>query len=265
VSLLPKEHGAYGQMAFPLVTSLAVAGVTAPALLIALAIVAAFLAHEPLLLLLGRRGERMKRREWPRALAWLGITSATAAGAGAAAWWTMAPHIRWALLLLLGPALVIGAMITRQRERSALGEMAVALAFSLAAVPVCLAAGAPASTGLAVGIAFAVTFVTGTLGVRAIVATRRGRDLASSSTRRNLLALATGAGAALAVAASRMVLPWATLLAAAPGLAVATSLALFPPSPKRLRTVGWTLVAVSAGAALILIAALTGAGPPGGQ
>ena len=33
MALLPKEHGAYGQLAFPLVTAFAVAGVTMPALL----------------------------------------------------------------------------------------------------------------------------------------------------------------------------------------------------------------------------------------
>jgi hypothetical protein len=107
-----------------------------------------------------------------------------------------------------------------------------------------------------------VTFVAGTFGVRAIVATRRDRDpRTSGATTRNLLVFAAGAATALAAAALAMVLPWATLVASAPGLAVATSLALFPPSPKRLRTVGWALVAISAGTAVILIAALRSVRP----
>jgi hypothetical protein len=50
--------------------------------------------------------------------------------------------------------------------------------------------------------------------------------------------------------------PWATVLAAAPGLALAAGLALVPPSPARLRVVGWTLVVASAAAAITLVTAL---------
>src|SRR5512138_1977206 len=63
VVLFPREHGAYGQLTFPLVTSLAVAGVSAPALLLALSVIAGFLAHEPLLVVLGRRGARAQRQQ----------------------------------------------------------------------------------------------------------------------------------------------------------------------------------------------------------
>ena len=49
--MLPREHGAYGQLAFPLVTALVIAGVTLSGVLIAVAAIAGFLAHEPLLVL----------------------------------------------------------------------------------------------------------------------------------------------------------------------------------------------------------------------
>jgi hypothetical protein len=68
--MLPKEHGAYGQMAMPLVTSLVVAGASAPGLLLATAVVIAFLMHEPLVVLLGRRGGRAKREAGGRAGRW---------------------------------------------------------------------------------------------------------------------------------------------------------------------------------------------------
>jgi hypothetical protein len=51
-------------------------------------------------------------------------------------------------------------------------------------------------------------------------------------------------------------LPWVLLLAIAPGVATAAILAVHPPPPTRLRAVGWTLVATSAAAAMILIVAL---------
>ena len=61
--LVPREHGAYGQLAFPLITSFLVAGVSTVSLLIAASVVAGFLAHEPLLVLVGRRGARAQRQQ----------------------------------------------------------------------------------------------------------------------------------------------------------------------------------------------------------
>ena len=156
MALLPREHGAYGQMALPLVTSFAIAGVTVPALLIALAVVAGFVMHEPLSVLLGRRGAREKRAQWRRAATWLGTTAALVVGAGLMGVWLMPPSGRWSLLLPVLPAALLGVTIRVKREKSSLGEVAVALAFSSVAVPVCLAAGAPIVRAFAVGIAFAL-------------------------------------------------------------------------------------------------------------
>jgi len=103
MSLLPKEHGAYGQLALPLVTSFAVAGVSTPAVLLGLAVVSGFLAHEPVVVLLGRRGARAKREQGRIAAVWLGVTAATTIGAGAAAFWAVSPSIRWSFILPLGP------------------------------------------------------------------------------------------------------------------------------------------------------------------
>lgn len=259
MSLLPKEHGAYGQLALPLVTAFAVAGVNTPAVLLGLAAIAGFLAHEPILVLLGRRGARAKREEGRSAAAWLAITTAMTIGAGAAAFWAVSPSIRWSFILPLGPAALLATAIAAKQEKSFLGETAAALAFSLAATPVCMAAGAPTTTALAVGTAFALVFVLGTLVVRAIVNVRgSGNPREARRTRAAVLVLASAAGLALAVTASRGLLAWTTLLAAAPGLIAASWIALFPPSPARLRTVGWALVAVSTATALILIGAFSG-------
>jgi len=260
MSLLPREHGAYGQMAFPLITSFAVAGVTTPALLIAFGVVAGFLAHEPLLVLLGRRGLRASREQWRRAAVCLAVASATAVAAEFVAFWSVPLSIRWWFLLPLMPAAVLAAAITTDREKSSQAEVAVALAFSLVAVPVCLAAGASTDSALAVGIAFASIFVTGTLAVRVIVLQVRGGGdpRAARTARVTVLVLTTAAGAGLVATAWRGLLPWTALLAASPGLVSAGWLAWLPPSPTRLRRVGWTLVTTSAAAALILIAGVAG-------
>jgi YwiC-like protein len=258
VSLLPREHGAYGQLAVPLVTSFAVAGLNKASLLIGLAEVAGFLAHEPLLVLLGRRGARARREAGPHAAWWFGVSAVTMAAAGLGALWLVPPSLGWSLLLPVVPALVLGAAVSAKDEKSTRGELAAALAFSLAAVPLCMAAGAAVSTALAVGMTFASVFVADTLAVRSIVlAVRGGGDpRASRSARIAALTLAGAAAVGLATAGLRALLPWSAFGAAFPGLAVAVWVAIFPPRPSQLRNVGWALVGASVAAALVLIAGL---------
>src|SRR5687767_8382553 len=99
----PKEHGAYGQLGFPLVTTLAV--------------VALFIAHEPLVVLLGRRGARIRREQGRRAAAWLAGASATGAAAGAAGFQTASEAVRLALVIPLVPAVILGGAIVARREK----------------------------------------------------------------------------------------------------------------------------------------------------
>ena len=259
--MLPREHGAYGQLAFPLVTAFAVAGVTVPALLMAVGVVAAFLAHEPLLVLLGRRGDRTRRAQWRRAAIWMSVTGATAVGGVLAALVSMAHSVRWWLILPVVPTAILFTAITAKREKSALGEIAVALVFSLVSVPICLAAGGATRPALAVGLAFSAIFVADTLAVRAIVLkTRGGGDpRAARATRVAVLALTSVAAVGFVVTAWRGLLPWTTLVAATPGLVGAVWLTSRPPSATQLRAVGWALVMTSAAAAIILIADFAGA------
>jgi len=257
MSLLPKEHGAYGQMAFPLVTSLAVAGIDTPAALIAIAVIAGFLAHEPLLVLLGRRGLRARRQMARGAAMWCATVTTIAVAAGTTAVALMPSGDRWSVLLPLAPAAFLAAAIAMRREKNSAAEMAVALAFSFAAVPICIGAGAPVRSALAVAIAFAVIFVTSTLAVRVVVLKVRGGDpRATSRTRAAVFATAITAGAGLTGVALEGLLPWTTLVAASPGLGGAVLLVLSSPSPKRLYIIGWLLVSVSAATAVVLIVGL---------
>jgi len=258
MSLLPKEHGAYGQNAYPLVTSLAVAGIDTPAALIAIAVIAGFLAHEPLLVLLGRRGLRARRQMARGAAMWCATVTTIAVAAGTTAVALMPSGDRWSVLLPLAPAAFLAAAIAMRREKSSAAETAVALAFSFAAVPICIGAGAPVRSALAVAIAFAVIFVTSTLAVRVVVLKVRGGGdpRATSRTRAAVFATAITAGAGLTGVALEGLLPWTTLVAASPGLGGAVLLVLSSPSPKRLYIIGWLLVSVSAATAVVLIVGL---------
>lgn len=256
MSLWPKEHGAYGQLVMPLVTSFAVSGASRPAVLLAMAVVAAFLAHEPLLVLLGRRGGRAAREWRGRAILWLAVTGSVAIAAALSAVALMPDAARRALAWPMAPALVVGVAIATGREKRAMGETSVALVFSLVALPLGLAAGAARETALSVALVFGVVFVACTLAVRSLVLSTRGggQPVASRRMRDAALVFSGVAATALALAASRAVVSWAAVVAAAPGLLAACWLTLRPPPPTELRRVGWTLVAVSAAAALMLMA-----------
>jgi hypothetical protein len=84
--LYPKEHGAYAILGVPLVTALFIVGLTPVTALLSIATVAAFLTHEPLLLLAGVRGPRA-RAAAPQAGRILFGRLAMAIVCGAAAFW----------------------------------------------------------------------------------------------------------------------------------------------------------------------------------
>jgi hypothetical protein len=257
MGLLPKEHGAYGQMAFPMVTALAVTGVSWPAVMIALATVAAFLAHEPAAIVLGLRGARARRDLGRRAAGWLLALGLLATAAAAAAWLASPSTARWSFLVPLGPVAVLSVAMIRGREKSWYGDVSAALAFSSVAVPMVVTAGHSLEAALAIAIPFAALFVTTTLAVRVVILRVRGggNARAAATTRRAAFGLAGGATAALLWAISANVLPGSVFFAAAPGLLVTAVIAARPPGPARLRALGWTLMAVSVLTALTTITA----------
>jgi hypothetical protein len=255
--LLPKEHGAYSQMLFPLVTSLVVTGLHTAPLLLAAAVVAGFLAHEPFMVLLGFRGVRARREQRREAMAGLMIFGLLLAAAGLAALAMMPGHTGWSVILPLVPAAFLLVEAASGREKAWPAEVAVATAFSLTAIPVCLASGAPFAAGAAIAAAFGVDFVLATLGVRVVILrVRAGGNIAAAMATRNaalaLAAIVLAAGAAVLAARVAPVLAVATLVpAAVPGVVVAWQ----APPPARLRQIGWTLVGTSTLIGVMLVGA----------
>jgi hypothetical protein len=260
--LFPKEHGAYGQMAFPLLTSLLtsliVTGITVGSLLFVLAVIAGFIAHEPLLVVLGLRGPRAKREDGRTAMWWLALLVIVLAAAGLVSFrWMPAGH-RWTVALPLVPSLYLFWAAISGHGKSTTAEVAVAIAFSLTAVPLCLFGGPSVATGVIIAIAFAANFVLATLAVRAvIVKVRGGGDPRQAALiRRSVFVLSGVIAAALGVVAAVRALPAVPLISVVPGIAVALWIASNPPPPSRLRAVGWTLVTTSAVTAALLIVTL---------
>jgi hypothetical protein len=255
-AFLPREHGAYGQIAFPLAAAFAVSGVSTAAMFLSVAVVAGFLAHEPAAIVLGLRGTRAKRELGAAAARGLCACLAIAAAAALTVAIRMDPAVRWSLAVPAIPAAVLAISMVAGRETTWYGEAAAALAFAGMAIPVTMAAGASVDAALAVAIPFALLFITTTLAVRVVVLRVRGGGdpRATAATQRATLTISAAAFALMGM------LTWAdwlepqVIVAAAPGLLTAAVVAARPPAATRLRSLGWSLVAVSTLTALIVVA-----------
>jgi hypothetical protein len=256
-SLLPREHGAYGQVSLPLLTAFVVGGFSLTGVAVGVAAVGGFMAHEPAAVVLGRRGPRARREAGVRAVRWLVFLVALTMVSGVGALLVAPAYARWSLLVPAAPAAVVAVAMLRGREKSLTAEVAAAVAFSGAAVPVVLGSGHPLVSALSVAIPFALMFSASTLAVRAVIArVRAGGDAhAAAITGRAALLLAAVGLTGLSAATALGILPFGVLLATIPGLAVAAAIVLRPPAPTRLRTIGWTLVAASVATAVTIVAA----------
>ncbi|HZJ33042.1 MAG TPA: YwiC-like family protein [Vicinamibacterales bacterium] len=256
--MLPREHGAYGQLLLPLATALAIADVHVSAILTATAALAAFVAHEPLVVLLGGRGVRARREQRSRAIAWLVVSGGIAIVAGLAAIVSAPPHARWLFACPLVPAAVLAWLLVTGREKSTLGEITSAIAFASVSIPIIAVTALSPLRGYVVAFTFASLFIVSTLGVRVVVLrTRGGGDPhAVQVTRRQLAAALLVIAVGIPVAALSEVRTGLAALAILPGVAVASALAFRPPPARRLRTVGWTLLSTTAFLAVALVVAL---------
>jgi hypothetical protein len=251
--LVPREHGAYGQLLFPLVSALLIGRPEEGAYLLAGAAAAAFLAHEPLLVVLGQRGSRAAREQRIDAQRSLALFGAFWLVSGIVA---VAVLPRQALLCLAVPlvlAAIVAVVVFMHRERSTAGELLAATALTSASLPVAVAGDVAVRDALTLFVVFAAVFSTASVAVRGVigrVSRAGGPPLAIGG------GLAIGVVAALAALAVIDRLAPVAPYAALPVCAVALALTIKPPSPRYLRPIGWTLVGATTATALILVAAL---------
>lgn len=238
--MAPREHGAWANLGFPLLTGLTAATPTLAGAVWAGAAVVLFLAHEPLLVVLGQRGGRVQRRDGVAARRRL--VGRLAVGLGlAAAFAVVAPaQARLVALVPIGGALALLPFTLRGKEKTAVGEIVAGFAFAANALPVLAAAGRPDLGWLAAGVWF-VGFTHATVAVRAVIAQHRAPRMVPG---RLLAPLVASLGIALGLAAVSRDLAHPLVVAA---LVVPTVLTIVvcvrPPPPKKLRTVGLSLAA----------------------
>lgn len=257
-SLLPKEYGAYAQLAFPMVTGLALAAPSFAALALGAAAVVFFLANEPATILLGGRGKRLQDQlgseARKRAILLLGsgviLGTMGAAGGGARIWHEL-------LFPVLAGALLI-PLVLAGRQKTLLGEFLVITAFSTLILPLAAASGAdPNRAQLAAGVWW-ISFALATLEVHAIKA--RNRSTARSRWTRwsSSVASALGVGGSGALALGWWDPAWAGTpvnagLALLPPAVAVLGISLLPVHPRHLKRVGWSLVGANALALAVLL------------
>jgi hypothetical protein len=223
------------------VTALAMGRPGVAAIALAGAAALAFAAHEPILVLAGQRGSRARREESARAGRVLAALGTGAVGLGAVGLGLAPADARWSALVPIALTGLLAPFIARKAEKTATGEILAAAALSSAAIPVALAAGAPAALAWGAWAAFCLAFGASTLAVRTVVAHARAPVAWAHRTAAPALALAVAVGLGFSG-----VLTPAASLGAAPMLALALAVAAAPPRPAALRRVGWALVAASA-------------------
>jgi len=240
--LLPREHGAYAEVAFSLLTALGLGRLTTAPLLLVAATVAVFLAHEPLLVVAGERGKRalaQLRRQAQRAAAVLVGFAILSGGLG---WWSAPANARLAVFLPLSLGALLVPLIFTHREKTTVGELLVALIFSTALIPVALAGGASPRNAVTASGAWCAVFCLGTLTVRAVIAGVK-KTINPRWPSYAVVTLSLAAMAAAFLLALTEIVPMLAALSVLPSALVALACGLLGVHPRNLRVMGWSLVA----------------------
>ena len=258
--MVPREHGAYAELLFPIVTVFLGGAVTTSTWLLTIAAIAAFLANEPLLVLVGQRGTRIKREEGDRAERALLLFALVAVSAGIAGL-LVAPRsaqLAVVLPLLLGAGLIMLAI--QGLERSMFGEALAAAALSTIAFPLGLSAGLHPNAALAVSLIWTISSLVGTAVVRLTVARTKAKtegDHRKVRAKRTLLIVVCVALIASGVSAPFGSRPALWIVAAViPISVVALVVASLPLTARRLRLIGWSLVAANLFALIAVVTTL---------
>lgn len=241
-SLKPREHGAYGQLGFPLMTALLIAHPGPAALLLTGAALAAFLAHEPALVAFGRRGARVREQEGARALRVFGLAVALSAALGAAGLWLAPPAARLGAAVAAALGALLAGAVRLKVEKTLPGELLAAAAMTSAGFMVALAAGAPWRLATAAWATWLLSFAAAVFPVRTLIVEHRQRAEAAAA--RIVPAVAVVVAAVALGAAGEA--PPRILAAGTPLFALSLALAVRPPQIRQLTRAGWALMIAAA-------------------
>lgn len=252
-SLAPKEHGAYGQLGVPLVASLALSAPNLASIGLAVGAVATFLAHEPLLILLGQRGTKARSQDGPRAAKRLRLLGLFAVVGGLGGLVSAPTIARFGAL----PPLLLGSVVVwfvwRKEEKTTLGEIIAATALSGVGFPVALAQGVDIFRAGIIWLVWTIAFTIATFSVRAVIARAKHADRSLTYAAYVVTILSTAISVALS---SFDKVPTAFPIALLPFEILGFVVLVAPVHTKHLRRVGWGLVAASVLTGVFVVAML---------
>jgi hypothetical protein len=234
------------QLLAPLLSAFAFGTPTPAALACAALALALFLAHEPLLVLLGRRGAKCQLANARAARIQLVVRMAAAALLGLV---LVLAEPALGRALALPAALSLGALgaLLRKREKSLLGELLAAAALTSFSVPVLVAQGVPrASIAIFMG-GWLTAQLLATVTARAYVYRRRDgegpvqRASVGAALMLGLAGLLVGHGD----------LPLAACLALGPFALLAAALHFHAYRPRTPKGLGWALTLANLGAVVL--------------
>lgn len=258
--MIPREHGAYAELLFPMAAVFLGGTPTTPTWLLAIAAIACFIMNEPLLVLFGQRGARAQREQGGRARRMLFLLVLVAIAAGIPGLWLAPQQAQYAVALPLLLGVGVMMMAVQGLERSGMGETMAAAALSSVAVPLGFASGLSVLASMAVAAIWLVASLLGTSVVRLTVARTRAKtdqQLRRVRAMRTLLIL-TSFGV-IAVGAMAPLTPrgplW-ILTAALPVAVVVAALAIARPTARSLRSIGWGLVLANVCTLIAVVSAL---------
>jgi hypothetical protein len=253
-AILPREYGAYAELAFPLLTAYLAAGVTAAGAGFGLAVLGWFLVREPLAVLNGVRGRRLGASLGgpARRAAWvLGLAGA----AGAVTGLLFAPPAARMVALVPGTcAALLAPALLRGRPKTLGAELVVAGALATMTLPVGVSGGMAAATAARAAGVWAVGFALATLAVHAIKA-RAKPDAGAVWTVPATPLLAAAAVLTGMVGAAAGAWSWPVGAAVAPSALLVTAALALRTHPRRLKRVGWSLVGANLVTLVLLLAA----------
>ena len=247
--LVPREHGAYAELGFPLLSGLVLGSPGAASWLFVAAAILLFVANEPLVVLLGARGKRLQQELAAPARRQLAILGGLGTAAGLAGLWLAPPAARWLAWVPAIIAIGLVPVVLSKNLKTLPGEVVAGAAFSAMHLPVAAAGGVGGVALWGPSVMWFVVTVTATLAVHAI------KSRVTGAAPWVVPAATWGARAALLAALATWVwVPvWRGVALAAclplAGMVVVNRLAL---SPRKLKHVGWAVVAANALAVTLL-------------
>lgn len=246
-ALIPREHGAWVQLGFPVLCALMLGEVTAVSVALVGAALAAFMVHEPLLVLLGQRGTRAARERHTDAVVGVAALASAALTLLVVALVFGTDKVRFALLAPVTSGCLILLFVLTNREKTALGEGIAVVALTSWALPVALAAGAPLQLALLAWATWVVAFELATTAIRAVIHRRADPEPHTA-----LAAISVACVLTALVGAAAGFLPFVVGLALLPVASLVAWMAFEKPHPKQLKQLGWWLAAASTGTLLAL-------------